>query len=118
LLFVYFGDLYAESTDLLARVTGWEVTGDELRTVARRIVTAKKLFNVREGWTAAEDTLPKRVLSEVLPGGDSPTALLPRERLQDMIQAYYAARSWDSAGQVPPCVQEDLGLLDLAGSLP
>src|SRR5437879_11627413 len=61
-----FTDLYAESADLLRRVTGWDVTADELRTAAKRIVTAKKLFNQREGWTAAEDTLPRRFLSEGL----------------------------------------------------
>src|SRR5438105_12857617 len=64
-----FTDLYAETAALLAPVTGWDVTADELRTVARRIVTAKKLFNVREGWTPAEDTLPKRFLSEGLAAG-------------------------------------------------
>ena len=46
-----FADLFAEGADLLARVTGWDVTAEELRTTARRIVTAKKLFNLREGWT-------------------------------------------------------------------
>ena len=34
---------------------------------AQRIVTAKKLFNIREGWTPAEDTLPPRFLSQALP---------------------------------------------------
>src|SRR5262249_14396724 len=48
-----FDDLYAESADLLARVTGWDVTADELRTTAGRIVTAQKLYNGRERWTAA-----------------------------------------------------------------
>src|SRR5436305_2562718 len=66
-----FTDLYSESAELLRHVTGWNVTGAELRTVARRIMTAKKLFNVREGWTPAEDTLPQRMLSEELPGGPS-----------------------------------------------
>src|SRR5262249_35346838 len=47
-----FADLYAEGAELLARVTGWDVSAGELRTVAERIVTAKKLFNLREGWTA------------------------------------------------------------------
>src|SRR5438552_11160684 len=51
-----FSDLDAEAADLLAGVTGWDVTADELRTTSRRIVTAKKLYNLREGWTAAEDT--------------------------------------------------------------
>jgi aldehyde:ferredoxin oxidoreductase len=108
-----FADLYAEGADLLARVTGWDVTADELRAVARRIVTAKKLFNQREGWTAAEDTLPKRFLAEGLANGDGPEALLPRGRLQAMIQAYYAARGWDTEGRVPLEVIEALQLANL-----
>jgi aldehyde:ferredoxin oxidoreductase len=104
-----FTDLYAEAADLLARVTGWDVTAEELHTVARRIVTARKLYNLREGWTAAEDTLPRRFLAE----GSSAGAVLPRERLQAMIQAYYAARGWDPEGRVPAEVVEQLQLHDL-----
>ena len=105
-----FTDLFAESAALLARVTGWDVTADELRTAARRIVTAKKLFNIREGWTPAEDTLPPRFLQETSGG-----AALPRERLQAMIQAYYAARGWDREGAVPARLVRQLGLSDLVG---
>jgi aldehyde:ferredoxin oxidoreductase len=109
-----FADLFAEGADLLARVTGWDVTADELRTAARRIVTAKKLYNIREGWTPAEDTLPRRFLSQGLAAGPSSAAVLPRERLQEMIRAYYGARGWGSQGQVPRGLIEDLGLADLA----
>jgi aldehyde:ferredoxin oxidoreductase len=109
-----FGDLYAEGADLLARVTGWDVTAEELHTVARRIVTAKKLYNLREGWTAVEDTLPKRFLSEALPAEASAGVALPRERLQEMIQAYYAARGWDRQGRVPQTLLAALRLLDWA----
>jgi aldehyde:ferredoxin oxidoreductase len=108
-----FDDLYAESAALLRPVTGWDVTADELRLAARRIVTAKKLYNLREGWTPAEDTLPKRFLSEGLAEGGA----LPRERLQAMIQAYYAARGWDREGQVPRDLVERLGLTDLNATL-
>src|SRR5262249_51185831 len=108
-----FTDLYTESADLLARVTGWEVTADELRTVAQRIITAKKLYNLREGWTADEDTLPERFLSQASPRGASAGAVLPRERLQEMIQAYYAARGWDRTGRVPSEQGNSLELADL-----
>src|SRR5262249_52352004 len=113
-----FADLFAESADLLARVTGWDVTADELRTTAQRIVTAKKLYNLREGWTPAEDTLPKRFLSEGLPDGVAAGAVLPRERLQEMIQAYYAARGWNAQGYVPRELLEHLQLLDLSTAVP
>jgi aldehyde:ferredoxin oxidoreductase len=108
-----FTDLYAESADLLARVTGWDMDAEELCTVARRIVTAKKLYNLREGWTAAEDTLPERFLSQGLPSGASAGAALPRERLREMIQAYYAARGWDRHGNVPRPIVESLQLQEL-----
>jgi aldehyde:ferredoxin oxidoreductase len=112
-----FTDLFAEGADLLSRVTGWNVTAEELRTIAQRIVTAKKLFNFREGWTSQEDTLPVRFLSENLQNGFSDGARLPRERLQEMIQAYYAARGWDERGRVPRPVIQDLNLVDLTGTL-
>jgi aldehyde:ferredoxin oxidoreductase len=109
-----FTDLFDESAVLLRHVTGWDVTADELRRVARRIVTAKKLFNLREGWTSAEDTLPRRFLTEALPDEAAAGAELPRERLQEMIQAYYAARGWDGDGGVPSAVIDSLQLTDLA----
>ena len=105
-----FSDLFAESASLLSKVTGWEVSADELRTTARRIVTAKKLYNQREGWTMAEDTLPRRFLSESLPTGDGDGARLPRERLEAMVRAYYEARGWDAAGRVPVAQVKELGL--------
>src|SRR5439155_12862626 len=110
-----FTDLFAEGADLLARVTGWDVTADELHATARRIVTAKKLYNLREGWTPAEDTLPPRFLSEGLPAGAAARAVLPRARLQEMVRAYYAARGWDEHGHVPRALIEELQLTDLAG---
>jgi aldehyde:ferredoxin oxidoreductase len=109
-----FSDLFAEGAELLRHVTGWDVTADELRTAARRIVTAKKLFNIREGWQPSEDTLPRRFLSEGLPDGASAGAVLPRGRLEAMVAAYYRARGWTDDGHVPQTLIERLQLTDLA----
>ena len=98
-------------------MTGWDVSGDELRQTAERIVTAKKLFNVREGWTPAEDTLPKRMLCEGLPAGIGPGASLPAERLRGMVAAYYAERGWSADGLVPQHRVQELELVDLTNSL-
>jgi aldehyde:ferredoxin oxidoreductase len=108
-----FTDFHSEAASLLQCVTGWDVTADELRTTAQRIVNAKKLYNIREGWSAAEDTLPRRFLSEGLPVGASAEAVLPRERLHAMIAAYYAVRGWDAAGHVPRALVEQLQLGDI-----
>ena len=96
-----FTDLEAEAASMLASVTGWDVTADELRATAARIVTTKKRFNVREGWTRAEDTLPPRILDEAVAGVDGTEVRLTREGLDRMIAAYYRARGW-SEGGLPP----------------
>jgi aldehyde:ferredoxin oxidoreductase len=109
-----FSDLFVEGAELLRHVTAWDVTADELRTASQRIVTAKKLFNIREGWQLTEDTLPRRFLSEGLPDGASAGAVLPRGRLEAMIAAYYRARGWAEDGLVPQTLIEGLQLADLA----
>ncbi|HEX3152540.1 MAG TPA: aldehyde ferredoxin oxidoreductase family protein [Gemmataceae bacterium] len=109
-----FDDLYAESAALLEAVTGWNVTGAELRHTAVRIVTAKKLFNMREGWTPAEDTLPQRMLGESLTSSAGMPIGLPSERLHGMIAAYYEKRGWTADGYVPATQTDRLGLTTFA----
>lgn len=108
-----FPDVFTEAADLLRLVTGWDVSATELHTTTRRIVTAKKLYNIREGWTAAEDTLPRRFLNEGLSTGGATAATLTRERLQAMIAAYYAARDWNPDGSIPDSLIGSLELADL-----
>jgi aldehyde:ferredoxin oxidoreductase len=108
-----FPDLPAESATMLSAVTGWDVTKEELEETARRIVTAKKLFNVREGWTREEDTLPPRILDEALRAPDGTEVRLTREGLDAMVLSYYRARGWTDDGQVPSAQIRALGLADL-----
>jgi aldehyde:ferredoxin oxidoreductase len=91
-----FADFYSEAAEMLRLVTGWDVTAEELRRTAACIVTAKKEFNIRAGWTPAEDTLPERLLSEALP--EDERAQLSPERLRTLVQAYNRARGWTVEG--------------------
>ncbi|MEI7700532.1 MAG: aldehyde ferredoxin oxidoreductase family protein [Planctomycetia bacterium] len=89
-------DFWGETSEMLRLVTGWDVNAGELREIAEGIIRKKKEFNIRSGWTPAEDTLPERMLSSVLP--DDPAACLPKGRLQDLILAYNRARGWTDEG--------------------
>jgi aldehyde:ferredoxin oxidoreductase len=91
-----FQDLYQESADVLRLITGWDVTADELRTTAQRIVTAKKLFNIRAGWRPEEDTLPERFLHQSV--ADDPAARLTGEQLAAAVRAYNECRGWSPEG--------------------
>ncbi len=105
-----FNDFYAESADLLSKVTGWPCSSVELRRVGERIHTLKKLFNLREGWRPEDDWLPQRLLSEVLPSGVAKGVGLTTDELREMIQGYYKAREWDENGFVPEKKLKELGI--------
>ena len=86
-----FTDFYGESAAMLQAVTGWDLTADELHDTARRIVGAKRQFNILAGWTAAEDTLPERFLTTPL--SNDPDAVLTRERLDALVTEYHRQRA-------------------------
>lgn len=94
-----FSDLFADAAEMLRLVTGWDLTAAELRQTAVRIVAAKKRFNIRAGWTPAEDTLPQRLMSEALP--ENARAQLTDERLSALVEAYNLARGWSRDGWPP-----------------
>jgi aldehyde:ferredoxin oxidoreductase len=94
-----FTEPYVEWADLLARVTGWDITGAELQETARRIVLAKRAYNLREGWTPDDDWLPDRFLDTALTLQSGRTATLPAARLRDMIDTYYEERGLDAQGR-------------------
>src|SRR5579871_133247 len=87
-----FEDFHAEAAEMLRFVTGWDVTADELRETAKRIISAKRQFNILAGWTPEEDTLPERFLNTPLP--NDPAASLSRERLDELVAEYHRQRGW------------------------
>ena len=107
-----FTDPFAEWAELLALVTGWDLDGAELAATARRIVLAKRMFNLREGWVPADDWLPERLLSEPLLVGSGRVAALTPERLRAMISGYYAVRGLDADGRPSEAALADLRLAE------
>jgi aldehyde:ferredoxin oxidoreductase len=87
-----FTDFYAEAADMLQKVTGWDVTAGELRETARRVVAARREFNVLAGWKPEEDTLPERFVTSPLP--NDPAAVLTSDRLQELVAEYHRQRGW------------------------
>lgn len=93
-----FDDPLTEWATLLALVTGWDLDGDELHATARRIILAKRMFNLRAGWTPDDDGLPARLLDAPVELSSGRTATLSREHLAAMIATYHRARGLDEQG--------------------
>jgi aldehyde:ferredoxin oxidoreductase len=79
-------------------VTGEPTSRPDLLHIAGRIETLIRMFNLREGFTRKDDTLPYRTLFEPLPDGPAKGQRIGEANLDRMINDYYACRGWDSAG--------------------
>ena len=92
----FYRDMYTweELEAALVAVTGQANTKADLQKVARNILNMTRTFNLREGLTAEDDRLPKRIHKEPLPSGKSLTS----EEMEHMLQDYYRLREWDEAG--------------------
>jgi aldehyde:ferredoxin oxidoreductase len=110
-----FDDFYAESADIYEHITGWQMTPEELKQAGERINNLKKLFNIREGWSREDDTLPPRVRHEKLPTGVVEGVGLTTQDLDMMIRSYYRARGWTEDGDIPDEKLRELELLDIVG---
>ncbi len=103
-----FPDLFDEAARMLQMVCGWNVSSQELLTTCHRIVAAKKLFNIRAGWTPDEDCLPARFFEAPLP--DDPDASMSGDSFRLLVDSYNQRRQWTSEGWIPDQELERLNL--------
>ena len=78
----------------IALVTGLPMTIGKFFTVGERSYNVERLYNLREGLTAADDALPGR-LTKMPQDPDRPDTVVP---LDKMLPVYYKVRGWDSHG--------------------
>ncbi|RLB73399.1 MAG: aldehyde ferredoxin oxidoreductase [Deltaproteobacteria bacterium] len=81
--------------ELLNAATGADYTMTLLMQCAERIINAERLFLVRAGFSAKDDTLPIRILHEPLSDGPAKGQVCELER---MLPVYYDLRGWTVDG--------------------
>jgi aldehyde:ferredoxin oxidoreductase len=96
---------------VLSAVTGLPYATGDLIRAGERIWNLERLYNLREGFTAAADTLPRRLLEEPATAGPSQGWTV---QLAPMLAEYYRTRGWDARGVPKPARLADLGLAELA----
>lgn len=87
----------------LTYITGTPFSSGHLQEIGARIFNLERMYNLREGLSAADDTLPPRLLHEpTFPGMDS------GHPLHLLLPRYYRKRGWSAEGVPLPRTLERL----------
>ena len=93
---IYSEEMVAKVLSLLSEQT-WSAS--DIEEAGIRVMCQERLFNMREGITAKDDTLPARLLEEPKPDGPTKGEVVP---LKELKQDYYEAMGFDPASGNPP----------------
>ena len=89
----------------LTTIFGRKVTMGDFAEIGERVFNLERVYNLREGLTAADDTLPRRMLEE--PTFSDQKRGVP---LGEMLPRYYKVRGWDERGVPKPATLTRLGI--------
>jgi aldehyde:ferredoxin oxidoreductase len=102
---LYTRDMMAEAVSSMF-VEPWTVA--ELNEAGERIMCQERLFNMREGLSRKDDTLPARLLREPKPDGPTKGVVVPLEELKD---DFYRAMGYElSTGNPTDSLLDKLGI--------
>ncbi|MFC1956922.1 aldehyde ferredoxin oxidoreductase family protein, partial [Chloroflexota bacterium] len=114
--FVMFYGLvgFERTARLVSAVTGWETSSFELMKVGERAVNLAQCFNLREGFTSQDDSLPARFFAPQASGPLQGVAL-DTETFHKAVALYYDMMGWSPQG-VPSAGK--LGELGIEWAMP
>ncbi len=93
-------------TRAISAVTGRRIPVGKFLAAGERAFTMERLFNLREGFTAADDSLPDRLTKEPnRPGRED--SVVP---MHELLPKYYRVRDWDERGVPRARLLRRLGL--------
>ncbi len=94
--------------------TGYKFSPETIMKIGRRTVTLERCYNIREGHTRKDDTLPWRIMNEVqedLLDKQPEKPVVSQEVLNKMLDDYYELVGWDKeTGWPRPDTLRELGL--------
>jgi aldehyde:ferredoxin oxidoreductase len=105
-----------EWVTLIANVTGWDFSIEDFKKTGERVVNLSRAFNMRDGFSRSDDTLPGRLLEEPMPEGPAKGHTV--EQLDTLLDNYYQERGWDKQSGKPTVEKlKELGLESVANDI-
>ncbi|MEM0084280.1 MAG: aldehyde ferredoxin oxidoreductase family protein [Candidatus Methanomethylicia archaeon] len=95
--------------EIVNAVTGWNTSLWELMKCSERVLNLIRCFNIREGFTSEEDTLPKRFFEEMEFGGRK-GAKINEEEFRNAVKLFYEMAGWDEDGKPRKAKLYELGI--------
>ncbi|UCE07266.1 MAG: aldehyde ferredoxin oxidoreductase C-terminal domain-containing protein, partial [bacterium] len=95
---------------ILTKATGIEFTPEKLMFIGERIHNLARLYNLKNGRTGKDDTLPGRFFEEEMTAGLLKGKKMTREFFEDLLHKYYKIRGWDVQGVPAVAKLQELGL--------
>jgi aldehyde:ferredoxin oxidoreductase len=95
---------------ILSKATGIEFTPEKLMFIGERIHNLARFYNLNNGRTGKDDTLPARFFEEEMTAGLLKGKKMTREFFDDLLQKYYKIRGWDEHGVPKDEKLKELGL--------
>jgi aldehyde:ferredoxin oxidoreductase len=105
-----FGIQKAQYVRLFNTATGRNEREEFFSHLGERIWNLTRLFNLREGLSAKDDRLPRRIMAEPLPGGPHKGHRIRRRDSAILLADYYRVRGWDTEGRPTAAKLASLGL--------
>jgi len=90
----------SQHAEIVRALTGWYYTVHEAVQLGERIATLGRIFNLREGLTTADDTLPKRMFKPTQRGALKDGGVDPA-KMRDAIRMFYGVMGWDEETGIP-----------------
>ncbi len=90
----------SQHAEIVRALTGWSYTVHEAVQLGERIATLGRVFNLREGLTKADDTLPKRMFTGTQRGALKNGGIDPA-KMQEAIKMFYGVMGWNEETGIP-----------------
>jgi aldehyde:ferredoxin oxidoreductase len=78
--------------------TGFGYTLEDIKKIGARGWTVERMFNLREGLTKKDDTLPERLFTLPIPDGPSKGAVVNKADFEKELEEYYKLWGWSAEG--------------------
>ena len=86
-----------QMSEAVEAVTGWPMSYWDLTKVVERGMSLARIFNLREGFSRSDDTLPRRFSTSPSEGPLSEVTVDPA-KLEQAQQEYFRMLGWNEAG--------------------